>query len=315
MLSMAGFLPLGIWVRFGWEPLQTPILMKGIAVTIAVTGATGQLGHLVIDELLKRTSASNIRALAHAEVKAGDITAKGVKVQEMDYDRPYLLELAMEGVDRLLLISSSQVGKRIEQHKNVIEAAKAAGVKLIAYTSILNAEKSPMLLATEHKATEKLLAESGIPTILLRNGWYMENYTGAVKQGAATGTITGVSGDGKLSPAGRADYAAAAAIVLTAETPKPATYELAGDTAFTMAELAAEVSRQTGKAVDYQNLSQEDYKAALIKAGLPEGLVNVLVDSSINSAKGTLFNDSKTLSKLTGQPTLSLKDFVTSLVK
>jgi NAD(P)H dehydrogenase (quinone) len=212
-------------------------------MTIAVTAATGQLGRLVIAKLKAKTPAKEIVALARNPAKAADL---GVAVREADYSKPETLAKALAGVDTLLLISSSEIGQRAAQHRNVIEAAKKAGVKRIVYTSLLRADSTPLSLGAEHKATEADLRASGVPFTILRNGWYTENYTGSVGGALAGGAFIGASGEGKISAAARADYADAAVAALTSEGHAGRTYELAGDEAFTLKDLAAEISRQSG---------------------------------------------------------------------
>lgn len=276
---------------------------------LAVTGATGQLGHLVIDALLKETPASNVLAIGRTPDKAEDLTGRGVGFRRANYDDPASLATALDGASKVLLISSSEVGKRAAQHKALIDAASAAQVALLAYTSILHADDSPIGLASEHRATEAELKQSGLPFVLLRNGWYSENYTGALAPALQHGLI-GCSGDGRISAAPRADYAAAAARVLLDDGHAGRTYELAGDESFTMAELAAEISKQSGKSVAYTNLSQADYKAALVAAGLPEAVAAMIADSSAATARGALFDESRQLSGLIGRPTTSIGEVV-----
>ncbi|HDL7749273.1 TPA: SDR family oxidoreductase [Yersinia enterocolitica] len=270
---------------------------------IAVTGATGQLGRLVINALLKKVSASEIIAAVRSPEKASDLAALGVQVRKADYSQPATLEAAFQGVDKLLLISSSEVGQRVAQHAAVINAAKQAGVKLLAYTSLLHADKSTLGLGDEHRATEALLRESGLPVVLLRNGWYTENYAASIAPSLDHGAFIGAAGDGRIASATREDYAHAAAAVLTQENQAGKIYELAGDDSYTLAEFSAEIARQSGKPVEYKNLSEADFKQALIGAGLPEGFASLLADSDAGAAKGGLFDDSHTLSKLIGRPT------------
>ncbi|WP_145579914.1 SDR family oxidoreductase [Yersinia vastinensis] len=270
---------------------------------IAVTGATGQLGRLVIDALLKKVPASEIIAAVRSPEKASDLAALGVQVRKADYGQPATLDTAFEGVDKLLLISSSEVGQRVAQHTAVIEAAKRAKVKLLAYTSLLHADKSSLGLGEEHRATETLLRESGLPVVLLRNGWYTENYAASIAPAIVHGVFIGAVGDGRIASATREDYAQAAAAVLTQENHAGKVYELAGDDSYTLAEFSAEIARQSGKPVVYQDLSETDFKQALIGAGLPDGFAGLLADSDAGAAKGGLFDDSHTLSKLIGRPT------------
>ncbi|MFV8799085.1 SDR family oxidoreductase [Yersinia sp. LJYL362] len=270
---------------------------------IAVTGATGQLGRLVINALLKKVPAREIIAAVRSPEKAGDLAALGIQVRQADYSQPTTLEAAFQGVDKLLLISSSEVGQRIAQHTAVINAAKHAGVKLLAYTSLLHADKSPLGLGEEHRATETLLRESGLPVVLLRNGWYTENYAASIAPALAHGAFIGAVGDGRIASATREDYAQAAAEVLTQENQAGKVYELAGDDSYSLVEFSAEIARQSGQPVIYKNLSEADFKQALISAGLPEGFASLLADSDAGAAQGGLFDDSHTLSKLIGRPT------------
>ncbi len=281
---------------------------------IAVTGASGQLGRLVVDALLAQRPAGEIVALARDPAKLADLAEKGVVVRPADYSKPETLGPALEGVERLLLISSSEVGQRAPQHQAVIDAAKAAGVGFIAYTSILGADRSPMILASEHAATEAALKASGIPHALLRDGWYAENYVQAVQSGAATGSIYGAAGEGRVAPAPRADYAAAAAAVLVGEGHAGKTYELAGDEALTLAELAAIVSEKAGKPVTYVNLDEDAYKAALVSHGVPEGFAGVLADSDTGLANGWLDNRSGDLARLIGRPTTPMAETVATIL-
>jgi NAD(P)H dehydrogenase (quinone) len=277
---------------------------------IVITGATGQLGRLVIQELLKTAPASEIVAAVRSPEKAADLAALGVQVRHADYTLPATLATAFEGASRLLLISSSEVGQRLPQHRAVIDAAKQAKVPLLAYTSILHADRSPLGLAMEHQATEALLRESGLPFVLLRNGWYTENYTGNVATAIAHGAVLGSARDGRIASAARADYAAAAAAVLVRDDQAGLIHELAGDEAFTLQQLAAEIARQSGKPVVYQDMPQAAYAAALESVGLPSGFAQLLADSDAGAAQGALFDDGHRLSQLIGRPTTPLADSV-----
>ena len=281
-------------------------------MTIAVTAATGQLGRLVIAKLKAKTPAKEIVALARNPAKAADL---GVAVREADYSKPETLAKALAGVDTLLLISSSEIGQRAAQHRNVIEAAKKAGVKRIVYTSLLRADSTPLSLGAEHKATEADLRASGVPFTILRNGWYTENYTGSVGGALAGGAFIGASGEGKISAAARADYADAAVAALTSEGHAGRTYELAGDEAFTLKDLAAEISRQSGKTIPYKNLPESDYAAALSGHGLPPGIAKAIAGWGVDASKGALFDDSHALSKLIGRPTTPLSASVGDALK
>ena len=279
---------------------------------IAVTGATGQLGALALEALLKNVNASELVAIVRNPAKADGLAQKGVNVRKADYTDQAAFTAALAGVDKLLLISSSEVGQRAAQHRNVINAAKAAGVKFIAYTSLLHADSSPLALRLEHVETENMLAESGIPFTLLRNGWYSENYLASAPAALQHGVFIGAAGDGKIASATRADYAAAAARVVSEEGHAGNVYELAGDEAWTLSELAAELSKQSGKPVVYQNLSEADFAAALKSAGLPEAFADLLADSDVGASKGGLFDDSRTLSKLIGRPTTPIAESIRS---
>ena len=278
---------------------------------IVVTGATGQLGRLVIHSLLRRVPADGIVAAVRHPDKAADLAALGVQVRQADYDRPATLAAALAGAERLLLISSSEIGKRVSQHQAVIDAARAQGVGLLAYTSLLHADTSRLGLATEHRQTEAAIAASGLPAVVLRNGWYTENYTGGIPAALAHGVLLGSAGQGRIASAARADYADAAAAVLLADaSPAGRVYELAGDQAYTLAGLAAEISRQSGKTVVYRDLPQAQYKAALEQAGLPGPVAEVISDSDAGAAQDALFDDSRQLSALIGRPTTPMAQTV-----
>lgn len=277
-------------------------------MTIAVTGATGQLGRMVIKASREKTVPADIVALARHPDKAGDLD---VAVRAFDYDSaPATLQSTLSGIDTLLLISSSEVGKRVPQHRNVITAAKEAGVAQIVYTSLLHADTSPLSLAEEHRQTEALLRASGLPHVILRNGWYTENYTGSIGGALAGGAFIGSAGEGRISGAARTDYAEAAATIITGECHDGKVYELAGDTAWTLSDLAAEISRQTGKDIPYRNLPEADYAAALKGFGLPESLAAAIASWDIGASHGALFDDGRQLSALIGRPTTPLSAVV-----
>lgn len=269
----------------------------------AITAATGQLGRLVIDALLETVPADRIVAAVRNPAKAADLASKGIHVREADYDRPETLTAAFAGVERVLLISSSEVGKRSPQHRAVIDAAKAAGVKLLAYTSILHADLTPARLADEHRETEAAIIAAGVPAAILRNGWYTENKTSGLPMALQHGKIVGAAGDGRFSTASREDYAAAAAAVLTGEGHAGKVYELAGDEAFTMAELAAEVSRQAGKPLAYADVPEAEYAKILAGVGLPKDLAAIIANADAVAADDHLFDDGRALSRLIGRPT------------
>jgi NAD(P)H dehydrogenase (quinone) len=274
---------------------------------ILVTGATGQLGRLVIEALLKSVPAAQIVAAVRSPEKASDLAALGVVVRKADYSQPATLDSAFVGVDNALLISSNELGQRAAQHSAVIDAAKRAGVKLLAYTSVLHADTSLLGLAGEHRETEDYLRASGVPFAVLRNGWYNENYTASVPSALAHGAHFGSAGEGRISSAARADYAAAAAVVLSSSDNQAGkVYELAGDESFTLTEFAALIAEQSGQPVVYTNLPEADFKAALIGADLPEPIAELLANSDAAAAKGALFDESRQLSALIGRATTPL---------
>lgn len=272
---------------------------------IGVTGATGQLGRLVVEKLKQKVAADSIVALVRNPAKAADL---GVEARAFDYTQPEILVASLKGIDKLLLISGNEIGQRLPQHKDVVEAAKQAGVKQITYTSILHADSSPLGLAGEHLGTEVAIKESGLTYTILRNGWYTENYTGSAKGAVGAGAFIGNAGDGKIASAARVDYAEAAAVVLAGEGHENKTYELAGDEAYTLTELAEDISRQTGKDIPYNNLTEAEYAGILKSFGLPDGLAEMLADSDTGASKGGLFDDSHVLSALIGRPTTPLAE-------
>ena len=281
---------------------------------IVVTGATGQLGQLVVDELLKTIDAKNIIAAVRTPAKAKSLAERGVQVREADYSQLETLATAFQGASKLLLISSNELGKREEQHRAVIDAAKAAGVTFVAYTSILHCDTSPLALAKEHLATEQHLVSSGLSYSLLRNGWYFENQTAVIQPAIESGAFMGASGKGRFAAASRSDFAAAAASVLTGKGYEDSVLELGGDCPYTRAELAAEVSRQTGKEVGYRDLSQSDYRKVL-GAFLPTMVAESIADAEAHATQGALDDGSHTLSRLLGRPTTSLAAAVESALK
>lgn len=282
---------------------------------IVVTGASGQLGRLVVSALLKKVPANEIGVVVRSPEKVADLAALGVQVRQGDYDQPETLISAFKGADKLLLISANEVGRRVPQHRAAIEAAKQAGVGQLVYTSILHADTSPLPLHIEHAETEALIRAAGIPFVFLRNGWYTENYLASVDSALQLGAVFGSAGDGRIASAACVDYAEAAVAVLTQENQAGRIYELAGDESYSLAEFAAEIALHSDKNIAYQNLPEADYKAALIGAGLPEGLATVLAESDVGASKGGLFDDSHQLSQLIGRPTTSWKTMVKGLVE
>ncbi len=277
---------------------------------IAITGATGQLGNLVIEQLLQLTAAQNIVALVRNVDKAEHFKTQGIELREFDYDRPETLVPALLGIDKLLLISANEIGRRTPQHQAVIDAAKVAGVPYLAYTSLLRADTSPLGLAQEHRETEKLIQDSGITYTFLRNNWYSENYLAGVAHTIEIGTLFGAAQDGRISSASRIDYAEAAAKVLTSTGHENKTYELAGSESFSLSDLATFIGQAVNKDIIYQNLSAEEYTQGLTQAGLPAGLVDVIVDADIQTIQGAMYSDSKDLEQLIGHKTTSIQDAI-----
>jgi NAD(P)H dehydrogenase (quinone) len=273
---------------------------------IAVTGATGQLGRNALIALQKRTPADKIVAIVRDHHKAADLADLGFKIRVGNYDDANSMKQALHGIEKFLLISSNALGQRIQQHQTVIDVAQEVGVSLMAYTSLLHTDTATMDLAAEHRATEDAVRASKIPYVILRNGWYLENYSDNLTHALISGTLMGCAQDGRIAAASRADYAAAAAAVLTEPGHMNKIYELAGDRAFKMEELAAAVSKYSGKTVRYNNLTEQAYQAALLDNHLPPAIAHMLADSDSSIAKGELDDDSHQLSKLIGRPTTSL---------
>ncbi|WP_203337459.1 SDR family oxidoreductase [Nocardioides limicola] len=278
-------------------------------MSILVTGTSGHLGRLVVEALLERgVPAADIVATARTTESIGDLAARGVQTRRADYSDPASLDAAFAGVDRALLVSSSEIGQRAAQHRNVIDAAKRAGVSLLAYTSILNAPTSRLLLAAEHQETEAYLATSGVPHALLRNGWYTENWTGQLAVQLEHGVV-GAAGDGRVSAAPRADFAAAAAAVLLSDDAAGSVHELGG-AAFTLTEYAAALSVASGQQVSYTDLDTDAYAQVLVGVGLPEAVAAVFADGDRGVREGELFVEPTALEALIGRPATPLADVV-----
>lgn len=284
-------------------------------MTIVVTGATGHLGHLVIDELLTRVPAADVAALVRDPAKAADLAARGVELRVADYNRPETLAAAFHAGDRVLLISGSEVGQRVAQHSAVVDAAAAAGVALLAYTGILGGPEADFVLADEHKATEAYILASGLPYVFLRNGWYTEVYTENLAPVLEHGAVVGNAGEGRVASAARADYAAAAAVVLTGEGHEGRAYELSGDVAWSFAEYAALLSELTGQQIVYNNVPGEARQQILVGAGLPADFAAILVDVDHAIGRGLLAGTSGDLTRLIGRPTTPLRETATAAVK
>lgn len=279
---------------------------------IGITGVTGQLGRLVVNELKKIVASETIVALVRNTKKATDL---GIEVREFDYSKPESLVETLKGIDKLLLISSNEIGQRAIQHKNVINAAKDAGVKEIIYTSLLHADTSTLNLAGEHLETEASIKKSGINYTILRNGWYTENYTSSIGGALAGGAFIGSAGKGKISSSTRADYAEAAVKVLTSEGHSNKTYELAGDNSYTLTDLANEISKQSGKNIPYKDLPELEYAKILKSYNVPEGFASAIASWDVSVSKGDLFDDKKQLSRLIGRSTTPLSEAIKNELK
>ncbi len=279
---------------------------------IGVTGATGQLGKLVVEQLVNKAGKENIVALVRNPEKAKDL---GVEIRPFDYEQAGSLAGQLQGIDRLVMISANEIGKRARQHKNVLDAAKSAGVKWIVYTSLLHADSTTISLAAEHLETEKMLKNSGIESTILRNGWYTENYTSSIGGAIAGGAFIGSAGSGKISSAARADYAEAAAAVVMDESYKGKVLELAGDVAYTLSDMAAEISRQSGKDIPYKDLPEDEYAKILESFNLPKLIAAAIASWDVSVSKGDLYDDSKQLSKIIGRPTTPMSETVKSAIR
>ena len=281
-------------------------------MSVVVTGATGQLGRLTVEALLRRgVPASDVVATGRDVTGIKDLAECGVVVRPADFTDPDSLSAAFAGADKLLLISASiPVDERVANHRRAIDAALAAGVSLVAYTSTLQADTAATIIGATHRATEEYLRERRVPSVLLRNGWYLENYTGQLPLILQNGAVIGAAGQGRISAASRADYAEAAAVVLTTERHAGAVYELGGDEAFTLAELAEAISAAAGKQITYTDLPAHDLARVLTGAGLPAELADILADADLGLSRGELFTSSGDLRSLIGRPTTPLTNAV-----
>lgn len=285
-------------------PEETTNIQK---MKIGVTGATGQLGMLVVEQLKRKVGKDNVVALVRNIEKA---KALDVETRLFDYNNTEKMDKQLDGIDRLLLISANEIGKRAQQHKNVITAAKNAGVKWIVYTSLLHANTTTLNLAEEHLETEKMIISSGIDYTILRNGWYTENYTGSIEGALGGGAFIGCAGSGKISSAARKDYAEAAAVVIANEEHKGKVFELAGDYAYTLSDLAAEISKQTGMDIPYKNLPEVEYAKILESFNIPKAFAYAIASWDVSASKGDLFDTTQQLSKLIGRPTTTMAESV-----
>ena len=283
-------------------------------MTLAITAATGHLGRLVADDLLRRVPANDIVLVVRHPEKAAAFAERGVTVRHGDYNDPASLDGAFDGVEKLLLISGSEVGNRVPQHTAVVRAAQAAGVRFLAYTSAPHADTTALSVAPEHKVTEQVIRESGLAYSLLRNNWYTENYADRIATAVATGTFVGAAGDGRVASATRADFAAAAAAVLAGDGHDNTIYELAGDVAWTFPDLAAAITAASGREVTYQDVSADKFAEILIAAGVPEGGARFAAAIDAEIADGVLADVTGDLARLIGRPTTTLAEALPALL-
>ncbi|MEV0570632.1 NmrA family NAD(P)-binding protein [Dactylosporangium sp. NPDC050588] len=284
-------------------------------MSIVVTAASGHLGRLTVEALLARgVPASDIVATSRDVTRIKDLADRGVTVRRADFAEPDSLPAAFEGVDMLLLISTTTPSERVANHRRAIDAAVAAGASLVAYTSMLRADTSTTSLAPTHSATEAYLRER-LPSVMLRNGWYLENYTSQLPQVLQGGAVVGASGPGKISAATRADYADAAAVVLTTDGHDGKSYELGGDHAFTLAELATAISAVTGKRIEYTDLPADVFTRVLLDAGVPAELAHVLADADRAMSRDEMFTDSGDLRRLIGRPTATPAEAIAAALR
>lgn len=273
-------------------------------MTFVITGSTGSYGHHVVQTLLQRgVAAGDVVATGRDLARVADLADRGVQTRRADYEDEESLRAAFDGADVVLLVSGTELGRRAAQHRTAVQAAKQAGVGLLAYTSLAHCDRSGMRIAADHRDTEQALAESGVPHVLLRNGWYMENYTSQLGSYVLAASVVGCAGDGRVSAATRDDLAEAAAAVLLSEDQAGQCYELGGDEAFTLAELAAAVTEATGQPVAYHDESPEEYTQALVRAGLPRPYAESVADADLGIARGDLLVTTGDLSRLIGRPT------------
>ncbi|MFF1376995.1 SDR family oxidoreductase [Streptomyces sp. NPDC058308] len=285
-------------------------------MSIVVTGATGNLGRLVIEGLLAaRVPAGEIAAVVRDKERAADLAERGIALRMADYSAPETLRGAFAAGDRVLMISGSEVGRRVPQHRAVVDAAREAGVALLAYTGILGGPDADFELAAEHKVTEQLILDSGLPYTFLRNGWYHENYTEHLAPVLEHGAVIASAGEGRVASASRADYAAAAVAVLTGEGHEGKVYELSGDVAWSFAEYAAEVAARSGKDISYVNVPSEQHLAVLTGAGVPEPMAALLVDVDAGIGRGRLAGTSGELARLIGRPTTAIGEAVAAALR
>lgn len=273
---------------------------------MVVTGATGSLGTLVIEGLLERVPADSVVAVVRDRDKGAALAARGVRLTTADYGAPDTFRGVFRAGDRVLLISGNDVtADRVAQHRTVVDAAASAGVGLLAYTSVPGALQAR--LADPHRRTEGLILASGLPYTLLRNNWYTEAYTEQLPLVLHLGAVARACADGRVASASRADYAAAAVAVLTGQGHENRTYELGGDTAWSLAEYAAEVSRGAGREVPYRALTFDGYLAHLTSAGVPARAAELLAGADVSVARGQLAGTPGTLSRLIGRPTTPMR--------
>ena len=282
---------------------------------IVVTGASGKLGKLVLKELLA-AGAADILATTRTPENLAEFASQGVDVRQADFKNPASLEDAFKGGTRLLLISTTDVGSRVPQHGAAIDAAKAAGVEHVIYTSWPDPQHSVAAVSPDHAATEDLVLKSGLKFTFLGNYLYSETLMFGLPKALETGKLFGAAGDGRAAYVTRQDCAYAAAGVLN----NAVRYEnkrlgISGPVAYTRSEIAQLASGITGKPLVYVDLPAEDFGKALVGAGMPEGFAKLFVSFELAIKAGELEAVTQDVSEVSGHTPASLSDFLKSALK
>lgn len=282
--------------------------------TLLVTGASGQLGRLVLDSLLASgKSPASIIATTRDTAKLADYAAKGVIVRLADFDDAASLDAAFAGADKVLIISTDaldQPGKRLAQHKAAVAAAKEAGAKHILYTSMPQPDDSLVTFAPDHLGTEEAIKATGIPYTILRDGWYAENLFMSLPHALETGSWYTSTGEGRIAHITRADTAAAIAGAVLKAGNESKTYTLTGTKSRTAEEIAAIVSAATGKPLKVVHVTDAQLAEGLKAAGLPEGFIPTIVSFDANTREGKIASVTSDAETLSGRKPTSFEDFV-----
>lgn len=282
---------------------------------LLVTGATGKFGSKVVETLLKTIPADQLAVSVRQPEKAKALKEQGVDVRQGNFDEPESLDVAFEGIDRLLIISTDgDNDTRTHQHGNAVAAAKRAGIKFIAYTSIVNAQESTNLFAPTHKATELAIKETGIPYSFLRNNWYFENEIPTIESILFGAPWVTSAGDGKVGWALQEDYAEVAAKVLADEGHEYTTYELAGK-ALSQGEVVSVLAELLDKEIAVERVDDETYSQIMKKAGIPDVVLPLLVDIQRSIREGSLDIESDDMEKLIGRPATPINEALTQILK